>query len=397
MNSMLIRFRSLKALLIIFVMASTANVSQSQTDTSKLQISLLTCSPGEELYSSWGHTAIRVVDSVAGTDNVFNYGTFDDSDPLFLPRFTKGLMIYSLSFYPYQEFLAEYRYFNRGVIEQVLALDCASKQKLYQALLQNYAGNNRFYEYYFHTDNCTTRARDMILQQSAAPVHLKPVISQPAPSFRKLIHQYLDSSGQRWNKLGIDILLGANLDKKTDSMSATFLPDYLMMAVDSALIGSTPLVSEKRQVLPAPALHKGSSLLSPLFVFSILAVVIFLLSFSTANPVIRILKIFDVVFFLLLGLLGCLLATLWIIRIDTVCRNNYNLAWLLPSHLPFAFLMGKKSKVVRMYWQITMIISSLFLLLAFFLPQQINPAVIPLVFIILIRCGKRLTRPDFVP
>lgn len=369
----------------------------AQTDSCKLRISLLTCSPGEELYSSWGHTAIRVVDSVAGTDNVFNYGTFDDSDPLFLPRFTKGLMIYSLSYYPYNEFLEEYRYFNRGVIEQVLALDCISKQQLYQSLLRNYAGDNRFYEYYFHTDNCTTRARDMILRQVSGSVRFRSVISNPPPSFRNLIHQYLDSSGQRWNKLGIDILLGANLDKKTDSMSATFLPDYLMMAVDSARIGSTPLVHEKQQVLPAPALHKGSALLSPLSVFSMLAVVIFLLSFSSAKPVIRLLKVFDVVFFLLLGLVGCLLATLWIIRIDTVCRNNYNLGWLLPSHLPFAFLMGKKSKAVRLYWQITMILSSLFLLLSFFLPQQINPAVIPLVFIILIRCGKRLTRPDFVP
>ena len=73
----------------------------SQTDSCKLRISLLTCSPGEELYSTWGHTAIRVTDSVTGIDMVFNYGTFDDSDPDFYAKFTRGLMIYALSAYPF--------------------------------------------------------------------------------------------------------------------------------------------------------------------------------------------------------------------------------------------------------------------------------------------------------
>src|SRR5687768_17292459 len=87
----------------------------AQNDSCRLRISLLTCSPGEELYSSFGHTALRVTDSTAGNDIVFNYGTFDDSDPQFYVKFTKGIMIYELSVYPYADFLREYQMQQRGV------------------------------------------------------------------------------------------------------------------------------------------------------------------------------------------------------------------------------------------------------------------------------------------
>lgn len=377
-------------LIIVLFLLITKQSASAQTDSSRLQISLLTCSPGEELYSSWGHTAIRVVDSAAGTDNVFNYGTFDDSDPLFLPRFTKGLMIYSLSFYPYREFLQEYQYFNRGVIEQVLNLGPISKQNLYKALLKNYEGNNRFYEYYFHTDNCTTRARDMIARYANDSIRFGSVVGLPAPSFRKLIHQYLDTSGQQWNKLGIDILLGSHLDEKASDWSATFLPDYLLLSFDKATIGSLPLVKEKKTVLTAPVLERGSFLGSPLFIFSLLALVVLWLSFSASSSAQRTLNIFDTVFFLLLGIVGCLLAVLWIIRIDTVCRNNYNLLWLVPTHLPFAFFMLKNKNWIRKYLLFTLVLAGLTLLVLLFRLQQLNTAVIPFLVIIISRSWKRL-------
>src|SRR5689334_4761343 len=57
---------------------------QAQQDPScQLQISLLTCSPGEELYSTFGHSALRVKDSATKTDIIYNYGTFDFDDPDF--------------------------------------------------------------------------------------------------------------------------------------------------------------------------------------------------------------------------------------------------------------------------------------------------------------------------
>jgi hypothetical protein len=184
----------------------TGKKGHGQTDSCHLRISLLTCSPGEELYSSFGHTAIRVTDKATGNDLVFNYGTFDDSDPYFYVKFTRGLMLYALSAYPFRDFQYEYKVQNRSVIEQELQLGCEEKKKLYDQLLVNAEESNRYYLYYFLDDNCTTRAKDMIKKNAVSPITFSPILPARKPSFRNLIHSYLDKADQPWSKLGIDIL-----------------------------------------------------------------------------------------------------------------------------------------------------------------------------------------------
>ena len=63
--------------------------AKAQTDSCTLRISLLTCSPGEALYSTFGHTAVRVTDRSTGMDMVYNYGTFEFS-PDFCTNFIQG-------------------------------------------------------------------------------------------------------------------------------------------------------------------------------------------------------------------------------------------------------------------------------------------------------------------
>jgi len=121
--------RRLSKLLLILVSALIGISGYSQPDSCHLRISLLTCSPGEELYSSFGHTALRVTDQSTGSDLVFNYGTFDDSDPYFYLKFTRGLMLYALSVYPYTDFQWEYKMQNRSVIEQELQLHLRRKKE----------------------------------------------------------------------------------------------------------------------------------------------------------------------------------------------------------------------------------------------------------------------------
>ncbi|HWJ90065.1 MAG TPA: DUF4105 domain-containing protein, partial [Flavisolibacter sp.] len=76
----------------------------SQTDSCGLRISLLTCAPGEELYSTFGHTALRVQDASEGSDLVFNYGTFEFT-PDFNIKFIRGKLLYSLSVESFSDFL----------------------------------------------------------------------------------------------------------------------------------------------------------------------------------------------------------------------------------------------------------------------------------------------------
>jgi hypothetical protein len=363
----------------------------SQTDSCNLRISLLTCSPGEELYSTFGHTAIRATDPSMGMDIVFNYGTFDDSDPNFYLKFTKGLMRYALSAYPFADFVQEYQMEQRGVVEQVLQLSCAEKKKLFNALRENAQEQNRFYNYYFHTDNCTTRARDMVMKNTDSPLVFKNILPAEVPSFRDLIHSYLNKGHQPWSKFGIDILLGSNLDKPVSNEEAMFLPDYLMKGFDSARTGNRPLVDTTHTILAAsaPPDSKGSWF-TPFVLFAALFIFITALSILTDNSPGLFLRMFDILFFLLLGLLGVLLLVLWVIRVDNVCSNNFNLLWALPTHLPVVFVMARRKKWVSSYFKVVFILTVLLGAAWFILPQSLNPAIVPILGLILVRSYYRI-------
>ena len=160
--------RRIAIILFLFIRCSSL-FAQLRKDSCTLEISLLTCSPGVELFSIFGHTAIRVRDSTRGMDIIFNYGTFDDTDPLFYAHFTRGIMNYSLSAETFDSFMVEYQLEHRSVTAQILNLNCNEKVNLYEALRKNTLDENRIYPYRFHTDNCTTRAGKII---EAKPIQL---------------------------------------------------------------------------------------------------------------------------------------------------------------------------------------------------------------------------------
>ena len=126
----------------------SASVVQAQTvpadgdviDThtmDSVEVSLLTCSPHEEIYSLYGHAAIRWHDQRNGTDLAFNWGMFNFKKPYFALRFVFGLTDYELGVVPYQYFLEEYRQCGSSVTEQVLDLTAEEKEAMYRALSEN--------------------------------------------------------------------------------------------------------------------------------------------------------------------------------------------------------------------------------------------------------------------
>ena len=123
--------------------------SKAQADSCNLRISLLTCTPGEELYSSFGHSALRVVDRANNFDIVFNYGTFDFDDPDFYTKFVRGKLLYFVSVTTFSDFMSQYEYEGRGVTEQILNLSCDEKQNLLAALNENAKEENKYYKYDF--------------------------------------------------------------------------------------------------------------------------------------------------------------------------------------------------------------------------------------------------------
>ena len=119
-------------------------ISAFSQDSCSLRISLLTCAPGAELYSTFGHTAIRVQYQTNGMDEVFNYGTFEFDDD-FYSKFVRGKLLYALSVQSFPEFLYQYQMESRSVVEQELSFTCAQKEKMLTALRNNALPQNRFY------------------------------------------------------------------------------------------------------------------------------------------------------------------------------------------------------------------------------------------------------------
>jgi len=379
------------ALLAFFFIALSA-FSQNPPDSCRLRISLVTCSPGDQLFSIFGHTGIRLIDSARNTDIVFNYGTFDDSDPYFYLKFTRGIMRYSLSVWPYSNFMEEYQAEQRNVSEQVLDLSCAGKQKLATALFVNVQEANRYYNYQFHLDNCTTRARDMIAAYAGAPVHFHNILPAQHPSFRQLIHSYLNKGRQYWNKLAIDLLLGAHLDATVTNEQAMFLPDWLAKGFDSATAGNHPLVNETTPLLVMPYKAPETSWFTPMVVFTILLVLGIALSFIPSPGAQKAVNIFDRILFLLTGLLGIVLWAVWLTRVDTVCSHNWNTLWALPTHAVMAFMRTKKKPWIKAYWIITSLLLAVLLIGWKWWPQEMNNALLPFVALLLLRSVLRITK-----
>jgi hypothetical protein len=372
-----------KLLLLLSFTACLSRITKAQ-DSCGVQISLLTCAPGEELYSTFGHTALRVKDRTRGTDEVFNYGTFEFG-PDFYMQFIRGKLLYFLAVEDFNEFLYEYRLQSRSVQEQVLQLSCAEKQKLLAALDSNALEQNRYYKYDFLFDNCTTRAGYIVTKNTTTPVIFRNILPKEHPSFRDLIHSYLDAGHEPWSKLGIDILLGAKLDRKVTNREAMFLPDYLLKGFDSASVNGHQLVTPPETILRMPSPLAGKSFLTPAVVFSLLLVIMIALSFAKAKWGVMTLSILDFLFFFVLGLSGLLLLFMWFGTDHKVCQNNWNLFWALPTNVVMAFFVHSRRPWVQKYFRVVFRISLVLLIGWFFLPQQMNNALVPVVLLIIWR------------
>lgn len=359
------------------------NSSIAQVDSCHLRITLITCAPGEELYSSFGHTAVRVENKSDGTDLFFNYGTFEFDDDFYV-KFIKGQLDYFLSIQSKEDFMFQYEVENRWVDEQELLLSCNEKEKIVAALFENAKEENKFYRYDFLFDNCTTRAGRIIEKNIKSQVHFNNILPPEPPTFRNLIHEYLDKGHQYWSKLGIDILLGAKLDRKSSNDEAIhFLPDYLSKGFEHATVNEKPLVSPAKQIIEKGISFNFSFAPRPALILSVLAFIGLILLTWTRGKWKLVNSIFDFLLFFILGLAGLLLLFMWFGTDHTVTQNNYNLVWALPSHVVMAFFVHSRKQWVQKYFRIVLWINLLFLLTWFFLPQEMNPALIPVVLLII--------------
>ena len=372
----------------MFLLAATPlNAQQDSLRMDSVEISLLTCQPHDEIYSLYGHTAIRYHDlRKGGLDIAFNYGVFDYHKPFFALRFVFGLTDYELGAYPFRLFLEEYRRFGSMVTEQVLNLTAEEKMALQQALAVNMQNENRIYRYNYFYSNCTTKARDIIEQSIQGKVNYEKREGY-SPSHREMIHEMTQNNP--WSAFGNDLLLGILADQPTDQRQQEFLPYHLMYDFDHASIYQDgkfrPLVKERRQPLPAGVqLVKSGFPLSPLACGIILvALSLGLFFLQVRNKCIY--RWWDALLMVTVGTFGIILFLMLFSQHPTV---SLNLQILLLNPLPWFFLWKVVRRRPTRYWSITAILCVLFLIGGLF--QHYAEGIWSLALCLLLQCYLHL-------
>ena len=376
----------MKNFIFTLIVLALALPGKATTLSDKAEISVLTCSPGKELYSLFGHTAIRVHDPEQDLDVVFNYGTFDFDTPHFYLKFAQGLLPYQLSTSHFQSFMYSYMMEERSVYSQRLQLDSLQRQKLFDLLLENYKPENRVYRYNYFYDNCTTRAKDMIEKAISGTVEFEPI--EGRKTYRSIVHQY--TAGHPWSELGIDLCIGSQADKPIDTDGMMFAPFYLLDGLKTAGItrddGSEESLISGTEMIVSPA-HVDNGAVSwphPL----LCAWVLFAIALVAGFFLRRKSWIVDSILFLMAGACGCVLAFLVLFSVHPAVSPNYLLFVFHPLHLflgvPMTVYCGlKKTRPYYHYFNASLI--GLFLILWLFLPQEFNNAVFPLALLLLLR------------
>ena len=327
----------------------------------RIQFSIITCDAGEDIYTIWGHTAIRVVDSVNNTDIVFNYGTFNFNEPNFIAKFLKGDLLYFVSVNNYSDFLNEYQFEKRNVYEQVLKLSTVEKIKWYTALQVNMMGDNRFYLYNFISDNCTTRVKDGLFKNTNFQA-----TSVPVKSYRSEVVSAPYKQGLPWIGLGIDLLLGAYSDQKPSDNQAGFLPFLLHQQ-----IASTGRLVVKENVLTYASEKQVSSNST---IYILLVFVLFYAFCSKWNSLItqRIAKVLDVLVLISFTAGGSLIVYMSIISKHTACFQNYNLMWMHPLYIIALVFYFIPSKVIGQIGMLFLASIVGLIITSYWLPQHFS-------------------------
>ncbi len=345
-------------LLLFWGLFTTSSYSQQLSNSA--EISLITCSPGAELYSLFGHSALRVQDDAKGFDWVFNYGTFNFNTPNFYLKFTQGKLNYLLSVNDYSQFIENYKRDKRSVYAQKLQMTPAQKQQLFENLVCNYRPENRAYKYDFFMDNCATRIDSIIKVSLPGSWETATEPKKIRETYRTGIAPYLKDS--EWLKLGLNIILGAPTDNPQEGL---FLPDIMQQNYANTTYNGKLIVGEIETLYDAQySFSKTPFIISPLFIFSILAFLLLIGSVFFPDK----LRYIDFFLFAVVGIAGCIISFVSFTADYAATKDNWNILWALPTHLPIAFFLLKKRKAkwLHYYFLLTFLLTLICLIFVYY-------------------------------
>ena len=357
------------ALLLCFLIASQWVFSQKILLSNSSKVSVLTCGTGNESYSLFGHTAIRIQDPANALDLVYNYGAFDFETPNFVMKFVKGDLQYFAAVHTFSEFIYQYQYEERSVFEQELQLSTSQKQDLFDALNESLTSGSSYYTYKFIDKNCTSMVVDLINKTLKTKLIVNK--SHQNETYRAILFPYFKN--HFYEKLGTSIIFGTKVDLQGTQL---FLPFQLLESLKKIEYQNKPIASKTQTLL---SLNKAKSLSywnNPYTYFIIL--------FFIVVPNKRSVNLF---FLSIMACIGLFFTFAWFYSLHLELANNYNILLFNPTLLGFLFFFWKENK--KGMYQL-----ALFNLLCLFIyvVVMINKAHLILVLPLLVALGIILVR-----
>lgn len=362
--------------------------AQAQQLSNKAAVSVITCGPGSEMYSAFGHSAFRVSDPIIGLDKIYNYGTFDFNAPNFYLNFAKGNLIYQLSTTRFAYFLQVYNYENRWVTAQELNLDHQQVLAVFNYLENNALPKNKAYRYDFFFENCATKIEDVIVEVLQDSVQFTNNHISSTKTYRNLIADYT-AKDFKWGKFGIDLALGSVIDVQAPKDDYKFLPDYILEAFAHATIiknGKTePLVKQQKNILNnqnKPPAH----VLSPFLLLLIFSGWLLYITYKNIKNNTRS-KWVDFFTFFVTGIIGVVVLLLWFATAHTATYKNLNFLWAFAPNLIVAFYMLKTKIPPYIGYYLKVLLALLLVLIVVWLLkiQVFNTALIPFLLLLTVR------------
>jgi hypothetical protein len=368
----------------LFLLFLSVTIKAQDADTSMY---LITCGPGTETYSIYGHSALRVtIDQPGGlkTDTVYNWGVFDFDTPNFAWKFAKGRLNYMLASESFGRFVMGYFYEERYVLSQKIDLTSSEKRTVMNLVNENLKPENVRYRYDFFYDDCSTRIRDL-LEKATGNKLIYPEESPDVPTFRDMIGKY--QAPYPWLQFGIDLLVGSPADIKAGVRDRMFLPLDMMAGLSETEVQrngeAASLLGPAEVILDfEPPVVKPAFLLSPVFVFSLLLIIVIVLSIrfrgrAQANMI-------DFTVFFILSLVSLVIIFFTFFSDHQQVKWNFNIIWINPFIILclISILLGRNN---RIWFRVVFVLTLIFILTQFFLPQEFNPATYPLALILLFR------------
>ncbi len=352
--------RRILALFLLFMLSLFTGQAQEKRLSALSKISVLTCGPGGEIYSAFGHSAFRVWDPALGIDVVYNYGIFDFNAGHFYLNYALGHMDYQLGREPFNLFLRQYDYEGRWVKEQVLHLNQGQRNRLFTYLEWNAKPENRVYRYDYFRNNCSTKIWDVLKTNFGDTLQFNPGYVQDRKSIRRLIHEYVDPDS--WSALGIDLALGSRIDVATTPEQHLFLPEYVQRQLQTAHFGAGPAANDPVTLLQGRPLPASLWYQRPLFWAVVVLVLILVLTYRDVKRGLRS-RYSDLLLFSVNGMAGLLLCFLWFFTDHIDAAYNYNVLWALALNIIIAFWVVKRVPPPWMGHYITLLLALIGLVL----------------------------------